>query len=321
MEQYQKLVKTILDEGSLCKGRNGNTLKIFGHTMTFYMADGFPIPTVKQTFWKTAIKEMYGFLHGYTNIEQFNRLNVKIWDKNANEEDWLKNPYRKGAGDLGPIYGEQWRNWNSIKKIPVDRLDLCAVAEQAEYKLIGTCADNGQGYFLYESKIDQVGEALNQIVYNPNSRRIIFHGWNPGVLDEVSLPACHLLYQFGVDTERKRISLNLYVRSNDVFLGTPFNIVEGAFLLHLFGRITGYTPYKFQYTIGDAHLYESHIEKAKSLLARDPYPLPTIRFSDRIPDATKRDTPVHGWVNLWVPDDVFLDDYKYHDAVEAEMVA
>lgn len=320
MQQYKSLISTILEEGSWCEGRNGRTLNIFGHTMTFYMKDGFPIPTVKQTYWKTAIKEMYGFTHGFTSAEQFRSIGVGIWDKNANEEpSWLGNPYRAGADDLGSVYGEQWRNWKAFKRINAKDKLAWMQAEKSGYELLDVSEDDVETYFLYSKNIDMMMEALKAIHETPTSRRILFHGWNPADMDAVALPPCHLLYQFGVDVPRKRLSLNLYIRSNDIGLGAPFNIVEAGFLLNLFAHLTGYEPYKLTYMIGDAHLYENQLIMANEMLCREPYPLPQLKISDRIPKFSETGVFDPSWLDKWTADDFQLVDYKHHPAISVEM--
>lgn len=320
MKQYKDLIKTILDEGSLVSGRNGATINIFGHTMTFYMQDGFPIPTLKQTYWKTALRELKGFTSAVDNAAGFRELGCGVWDTNANETpEWLENPYREGQGALGPVYGVQWRKWPGFKIIPIDNEPAITDAIAKGYRYVTRFRDSNVQSVVYFKKLDMLREALDAIHKSPTSRRIIFHAWNPAQLDEMALPPCHLLYQFGVDVARKRLSLNLYIRSNDIGLGAPFNIVESAFLLHLFARLTGYEPYKLSYMIGDAHIYDDQIDMCKEMLNREPMPLPTLVFSDRIPAYAETGIYEPNWLEKWSPDDVSLPDYLHHPAIAGKM--
>lgn len=325
MQQYQNLLKTILEEGSWNEGRNGKTLGIFGHSMTFYMKDGFPVPTVKQTYWKTAIKEMLGFLSGFDDAASFRGLGVGVWDQNANTTpEWLRNDFRKGLDDLGPIYGVQWRSWKDIQLLPGTEQVYNPVAiglRKAGYTRLGV---TGTGVGVYTKIHDQVKDCLTQLLENPTSRRILFHGWNVGDLDKMALPPCHLLYQFGADVDRNRLSLNVYIRSNDVGLGAPFNITASAFLLHLFARLTGFEAYKLTYMIGDAHLYENQVDMAKEMLSREPFKLPEIKLSNNIPNLREdKDKLLSGedWLTNWSIDDVELIGYQYHPAIKVDMIA
>lgn len=320
MKQYQQLLSEILTDGSLNESRNGNTVGIFGHCMTFKMEDGFPIPTVKQTYWKTALRELKGFTSAFTSAKDFRDLGCGVWDRNANlTPEWLVNPYRRGEDDIGPVYGKQWRHWPGYKTIEASNTSAQDAAKKAGYRFITQIIEDGKPLFLYFRQIDMMREALETIHKNPGSRRIIFHGWNPAELDEMSLPPCHLLYQFGVDQKNHRLSLNLYIRSNDIGLGAPFNIVEAAFLLHLFARLTGYTPYKLTYMIGDAHLYDNQLDMAKTMLEREPYPLPKLVFSDRIPSYAETNVFQPEWLDLWAPEDVSLENYQHWPAISVEM--
>lgn len=321
MQQYKDLIRTILDEGSVCEGRNGRTVNIFGHCMTFYMKDGFPIPTVKQTYWKTAFKEMQGFCNAFTSAEQFRALGVNVWNKNANEEpDWLSNVYREGEDALGPVYGDQWRAWPAMKVLPVGSPEHQQATKDGYTHVTGYMA-KGQTYVVLQKKIDLMMDALKAIHYSPTSRRIIFHAWNPAKLEEMALPPCHLLYQFGVDVPRKRLSLNVYLRSNDIGLGAPFNIVESALLLHLFAHLTGYEPYKLSCMIGDGHLYENQLDMAEEMLTREPYPLPQLKISSRIPKFSETGVFDPSWIDRWECADFELVDYLHHPAISAEMKA
>jgi thymidylate synthase len=258
MQQYQELIQTVLDTGSWQDNRTGiRTLSVPGAMMRFdLLNDGFPAVTTKKLAFKSVVGELCAFLRASRSAADFRALGCKVWDQNANEnKQWLDNPYRLGEDDLGPVYGVQWRQWPGFKLIPVDQPAQIADAQKNGFRLISQIEDEGVTKVLLHKAIDQLRECLDTIVNNPSSRRILFHGWNPAVLDSVALPACHLLYQFIPNPATRELSMCLYVRSNDLGLGTPFNLAEGAALMHLVGRLTGYTPRWFTYFIGDAHIF------------------------------------------------------------------
>ncbi|MNO48928.1 Thymidylate synthase 2 [compost metagenome] len=171
---------------------------------------------------------------------------------------------------------------------------------------------------LYKA-IDQIRQCVDTIINDPGSRRILFHGWNCAQLDEMALPPCHLLYQFHPNVETREISLTLYIRSNDLGLGTPFNLTEGAALLSLIGRLTGYTPRWFTYFIGDAHVYENHLDMLNEQLKREPLPAPTLKISDRVPEFAKTGVYQPEWLELIEPSDFSLEGYEHHAPMTAPM--
>jgi thymidylate synthase len=171
---------------------------------------------------------------------------------------------------------------------------------------------------LYKA-IDQVRQCVDTIINDPGSRRILFHGWNVAQLDEMALPPCHLLYQFHPNVETKEISLTLYIRSNDLGLGTPFNLTEGAALLSLIGRLTGYTPRWFTYFIGDAHVYENHLDMLNEQLKREPFAMPKLKISDRVPEFAKTGVYQPEWLELVEPSDFSLEGYEHHAPMTAPM--
>lgn len=329
MKQYLQLVQDIFDNGSWQDNRTGvRTLSLPGAMMKFDLQQGFPAVTTKKLAFKSAIGEMVGFLRASRNAAEFRDLGCKVWDQNANENSqWLANPYRLGQDDLGPVYGVQWRQWPAYKLIETGAPQAAAQLQDAlarGYQRIGAVSDTdgaGQstsGTLLYKS-IDQLRQCLDTIMQDPGSRRILFHGWNWAQLEEMALPPCHLLYQFLVNQSRKEISLCLYIRSNDVGLGTPFNLTEGAALLHLIGRLTGYTPRWFTYFIGDAHIYENHVEMLKEQLTRTPYDAPQLVLSDRIPDYAKTGQYEPQWLEQIEPSDFWLENYQHHAHITAPM--
>lgn len=238
MKQYLDLLQTVLSEGSHKEDRTGTgTTSIFGYQMRFHMDDGFPCLTTKKLHLKSIIYELLWFLRGDTNIAYLKEHGVSIWDEWADSN-----------GDLGHIYGYQWRSW----------------------------PDYNGGF------IDQISEAINTIKENPDSRRIIVSAWNVADLDKMNLPPCHAFFQFYV--ANGRLSLQLYQRSADIFLGVPFNIASYSLLLHMVAQVTGLKAGDFVHTLGDAHIYSNHIEQVKLQLTRDPRPLPHLKINPDVKD-------------------------------------
>ena len=322
MQQYQELIQTVLDTGSWQDNRTGiRTLSVPGAMMRFdLLNDGFPAVTTKRLAFKSVVGELCAFLRASRSAADFRALGCKVWDQNANEnKQWLDNPYRLGEDDLGPVYGVQWRQWPGFKLIELDQPAQIADAQKNGFRLISQFDDAGVPKVLLHKSIDQLRECLDTIVNNPGSRRILFHGWNPAVLDAVALPACHLLYQFIPNPTTRELSMCLYVRSNDLGLGTPFNLAEGAALMHLVGRLTGYTPRWFSYFIGDAHIYENHMDMVKEQLTRTPFAAPRLRISDRVPDFAETGKYEPEWLEKIEPSDFSLEGYQHHAPITAPM--
>lgn len=322
MKQYLDLVKTVIETGSWQENRTGTrTIRIPGAMMRFDLAkDGFPAVTTKKLAFKSVMGELVGFLRATRSAADFRALGCKVWDQNANENnEWLANPYREGPDDLGPVYGVQWRQWPAYKLINADKLAQIEDAQQRGFTLVSRINEDGTDKVLLYKAIDQIRECLDMIMTNPGSRRILFHGWNCADLDAVALPACHLLYQLIPDAATREISLCLYVRSNDLGLGTPFNLAEGAALLHLIGRLTGYQPRWFTYFIGDAHIYENHLGMLREQMQREPYPSPKFVIADRIPDFAQTGKYEPEWLEKIEPSDFSLVDYEHHPAITAPM--
>lgn len=326
MQQYLTLVQDILDNGSLQSNRTGiRTLSIPGAMMKFDLQEGFPAVTTKKLAFKSAMGELVGFLRGYHSAADFRELGCKVWDQNANENgQWLANPYRVQEDDLGAVYGVQWRQWPAYKLInpalPQGQAQI-ADALSRGYVQIGlvNSPEWGHSGILFYKAVDQLRQCLDTIIKDPGNRRILFHGWNWAQLDEMALPPCHLLYQFLVNQAKGELSLCLYIRSNDVALGAPFNIAEGAALLHLVARLTGYTPRWLSYFIGDAHIYENHVDMLKEQLTREPYPLPTLVLADRIPDYAGTGRYEPDWLEKVEPSDFSLEGYQHHPHISAPM--
>lgn len=238
MQQYLDLLSRILNEGVHKGDRTGTgTLSVFGNQMRFDLRDGFPLLTTKKLHLKSIIYELLWFLRGDTNIHYLQEHGVRIWNEWADEN-----------GELGPVYGHQWRSWPDYKG--------------------GT--------------IDQITNVLEQIKHNPNSRRMLVTAWNPAEVDEMALPPCHCLFQFYVADGR--LSLQLYQRSADTFLGVPFNIASYALLLQMMAQVTGLEAGEFIHTTGDTHLYSNHLEQAKLQLTRTPRPLPKVKINPDVKD-------------------------------------
>ena len=238
MQQYLSLLKRILDEGATKTDRTGTgTKSVFGHQMRFDLSEGFPLLTTKKLHLKSIIYELLWFLRGDTNVKYLQEHGVRIWNEWADEN-----------GDLGPVYGHQWRSWPDYKG--------------------GT--------------IDQIQNVLDLIKHHPDSRRMMVTAWNPAEVEEMALPPCHCLFQFYVADGR--LSLQLYQRSADTFLGVPFNIASYALLLQMMAQVTGLQPGEFIHTTGDTHPYLNHLEQAQLQLTRTPRKLPRMKINPDVKD-------------------------------------
>jgi thymidylate synthase len=241
MKQYLDLLDHVLKNGIEKNDRTGTgTISVFGYQMRFNLHDGFPLLTTKELHLKSIIHELLWFISGDTNIRYLNGNGVRIWNEWADKD-----------GNLGPVYGYQWRSWP---------------------------AADGR-------KIDQLTEAINTIKNSPDSRRIIVSAWNVGEIDKMALPPCHVMFQFYV--AGGKLSCQLYQRSCDIFIGIPFNIASYALLTLMVAQVTGLKPGDFIHTLGDAHIYLNHLEQVKLQLTREPYPLPTIVINPEINDILK----------------------------------
>ncbi|MEX8517800.1 MAG: thymidylate synthase [Leptothrix sp. (in: b-proteobacteria)] len=321
MKPYLDLVRSVLDQGSWQDNRTGvRTISLPGMAMRFDLQQGFPAVTTKKLAFKTAIGELVGFLRGSRNAAEFRALGCKVWDQNANENAaWLANPYRLGEDDLGPVYGVQWRAWPAYKLLAAGNTAQIEHALAQGWQVIAPLDDHGEAKVLLYKAVDQLRRCLDTIISNPADRRIIFHGWNWAQLDEMALPPCHLLYQFLPNVAKREISLALYIRSNDLGLGTPFNLTEGAALLHLVGRLTGFTPRWFSYFIGDAHIYENHLPMLQEQLQREPFAPPQLQLSDRIPAYAETGRYEPEWLERVEPGDFSLGGYQHHAPLTAPM--
>ncbi len=236
MNQYLDLMKRVYDNGVMKEDRTGTGIKsVFGHQMRFNLADGFPMVTTKKLHLKSIIHELLWFLKGSGNTNYLTENGVRIWNEWADEN-----------GDLGPVYGVQWRSWQGA---------------------------DGRTH-------DQIKDVIEQIKSNPNSRRLIVNAWNVGELDKMALPPCHMFFQFYV--ANGKLSCQLYQRSADIFLGVPFNIASYALLTHMIAQVCGLEPGEFVHTLGDAHIYSNHFEQCELQMTRAPYALPQIKINPEV---------------------------------------
>ena len=318
MKPYLELLARIRQEGSWQDNRTGiPTQSISGASLSFDLQQGFPAITTRRLAFKTFMGELCGFLRGADNAAGFRALNCAIWDANANQNQaWLANPYREGREDyLGRIYGVQWRRWRGHKLLPENTPEYDA-ALRSGWTVHGT-ADDGRK--LLCKSIDQLRECLDKIVYKPTDRRILFHAWNPAELDEMALPPCHLLYQFNVNVERRELSLCVYQRSVDAPLGLVGNLAEAAAMTELFARLTGYKARRLTWFGSDVHIYENQLEMVSEQLKREPYALPRLAVSERIPDYAVSPVYAPEWLDRVEPSDFTLEQYRHHPPLTAPM--
>jgi thymidylate synthase len=261
MQPYLDLVRRVLEEGETRPDRTGTgTRSLFGHQMRFDLGDGFPLLTNRKIHTRSVIHELLWFIKGETNIKYLKDNNVSIWDEWADSE-----------GNLGPVYGKQWRRW-----------------EGPDGKVI-----------------DQLKGVIDQIQRDPHSRRHIVSAWNVADIPQMALAPCHVMFQFYVSQSGK-LSCQLYQRSADLFLGVPFNIASYAILTHMIAQVCDLRPGDFIHTIGDAHLYENHLDQAKLLLERDPRPLPTLALNPNIRN-----------IDDFTFEDIAIENYDPHPAIKA----
>ncbi|WPL36569.1 thymidylate synthase [Malacoplasma iowae] len=286
MKQYLKLLKTVLKKGELIENRtNINTISYFGTQTRYDISKSFPLLTTKKVYFKAIVHELLWFIKGDTNIKYLVDNNVRIWNewpyekfknskeyKNETIEEFAKkiktnDDFAKKWGNLGPVYGKQWRNFDEV---------------------------------------DQLINAINDLKNNPRSRRIIVSSWNPKEINNMALPPCHCFYQFYVNGNK--LSCQLYQRSADLFLGVPFNIASYALLTYMVAQVTNLEPHEFIHTIGDAHIYENHIDQVKIQLKRRPKKLPTLKLNPNIKNILD-----------FKFDDIQLIDYQPHEKIEAKV--
>jgi len=273
MQQYLNLLKKVLTEGKDRTDRTQvGTRALFGLSETYDLRKGFPAVTTKKLAFKQVVAEMLWFLTGSSDNNKLNELGCHIWDANATAPYWK--PKAKFDGDLGRVYGVQWRSW---------------------LKPDGTT-------------LDQLKEVIERIKTNPTDRRLIVTAWNPGEIDQMALPPCHIFFQFFVDVDTNELSLQMYQRSNDLFLGVPFNIASYSLLLSMVAQVTNLKPKEFIHVMGDTHIYLNHLDQVKEQLSRKPYPLPKLWLNPDIKD-----------IDGFTMDDIKLIDYQSHPAIKAPM--
>ena len=278
MKAYLDLLRTVLDDGRERADRTGTgTRGVFGHQMRFDLRAGFPLLTTKKLHLRSIIHELLWFLSGDTDVEYLKKHKVTIWDEWATEEKTAR--FGREAGNLGPVYGHQWRNFGATRKPD------------------GTYANDG---------VDQMQKLLDELRRNPNSRRLIVTGWNPREADEVDLPPCHTLFQFYA--QEGELSCQLYQRSADIFLGVPFNIASYALLTLMIAHVCGLRPREFVHVLGDAHLYKNHLDQARLQISREPRALPTMQLNPDVRD-----------LFAFRYEDFRLEGYDPHPAIKAEV--
>ena len=278
MQQYLNLLNLVLEQGSQKSDRTGTgTASVFGHQMRFDLSQGFPIVTTKRVHFRSVAIELLWFLRGDTNVQYLQDNKVSIWNEWSTGEQTAR--FGRPAGELGPVYGHQWRNFGATK--------------------------NADGSYNNDG-FDQLEWLINEIKTNPNSRRLIVSGWNPDEANQVALPPCHTLFQFFV--QHGKLSCQLYQRSADIFLGVPFNIASYALLTHMMAQVCGLDVGDFVWTGGDCHLYSNHIEQAKLQLSRTPLPLPQLKLNPEINNLFDFSFA-----------DIELLNYQHHAAIKADV--
>ncbi|MBF7688883.1 thymidylate synthase [Acinetobacter rathckeae] len=276
MKAYHDLLQRILDQGGDKSDRTGTgTRSVFGHQMRFDLSKGFPLLTTKKVHFRSIAIELLWFLNGDTHVKYLKDNKVSIWDEWATAEQTAK--FNRPEGELGPVYGHQWRNFGATKNAD------------------GTYQNNG---------FDQIAWLIEEIKNNPDSRRLIVSGWNPNEATQVALPPCHTLFQFFVHDGK--LSCQLYQRSADVFLGVPFNIASYALLTHMVAQVCGLQVGDFVWTGGDTHLYSNHFEQAKLQLSRSPLPLCELKLNPDIKN-----------IFDFSFDDIEILNYQSHPAIKA----
>lgn len=273
MHQYNNLLKKVLDEGADRETRNGKTRALFGLQMRFNMADGFPAVTTKKLAFKAVKSELLWFIEGSNDDNRLKELNSSertIWTDNAEAPYWA--PKAKFPGDLGRVYGVQWRKWQG---------------------------PNGK-------VVDQIAEVIEKIKTDPTNRRLIVSAWNPGELDQMALPPCHMFFQFFV--ANGKLSLLMHQRSCDMFLGVPFNIASYSLLLAMVAQVTNLVPHEFVHSLGDAHIYHDHLDAVKEQLSREPLALCSLKLNPSVKN-----------INDFKMEDIELENYQSHPPIKARM--
>lgn len=287
MKQWLRLIEDVLDQGTWQENRTGiRTLMIPGAMAQYDLEKGFPAVTTKSLAFKAMRGELLGFLKGFSSAKDFRDLGCNIWDQNANEnKSWLDNPNRKGTDDLGRIYGVQWRDWNSSTG----------------------------------GNVDQITNCTRSLLQDPFSRRIILSAWRPDEMGQMSLPPCHVLYQFMVTQHDSKLHIAMYQRSCDLFLGVPFNVASTALLLSIMARMTGYGVGTVSHFMADLHIYENHIDQVKTVLSRIPKVPPRLHLGTPILGKTSTDEQIKdAWEHIEAAQ-IELIQYESHGPLKAPM--
>ena len=301
MKQYLELLKDILENGETKDDRTGTgTISVFGRHLRFDLRRGFPAVTTKKLAWKACVGELIWFIEGSRDERRLAELThgtrdgvATIWTPNALASYWK--PKAKFEGDLGRVYGVQWRHW------------LTPVSHKSEVFMDEFGSTYNRKGSIHHKEIDQLKNLIEGIKNDPNGRRHILTAWNPGELDQMALPPCHVLCQFYVN-KNKELSCHMYQRSVDVFLGLPFNIASYALLTHLIAQVCGLGVAELVISTGDTHIYTNHVEQVKEQLSREPLPLPILKINQAIKN-----------IDDFMPKDIELVEYKCYTAIKADM--
>jgi len=301
MKQYLELLKDILDNGETKDDRTGTgTISVFGRHLRFDLRGGFPAVTTKKLAWKACVGELLWFIEGSRDERRLAELThgtregvATIWTPNALASYWKHKA--KFEGDLGRVYGVQWRHW------------LTPVSHKSEVFMDEFGSTYNRKGSIHHKEIDQLKNLIEGIQKDPNGRRHILTAWNPGELDQMALPPCHVLCQFYVN-KNKELSCHMYQRSVDVFLGLPFNIASYALLTHLIAQVCGLGVAELVISTGDTHIYTNHVEQVKEQLSREPLALPTLKINRAIKN-----------IDDFIPEDIELVEYKCYTAIKADM--
>ena len=281
-QAYLDLLQYVLANGTEKGDRTGTgTLSHFGAQLRFDLAEGFPLLTTKKVHFKSIVYELLWFLSGSTHVDYLQQNNVRIWNEWATAEQTAR--FNRPAGDLGPVYGHQWRNYGATKN-----------------------TDESDNNVYNDDGVDQISQLIEQIKTNPNSRRLIVSGWNPSEASQVALPPCHTLFQFFVADNK--LSCQLYQRSADLFLGVPFNIASYALLTHMIAQVCDLEVGEFIWTGGDCHIYQNHREQVELQLTRDLYQLPTLSLNPKVKD-----------IFAFTFEDISVNGYESHPAIKAKV--
>lgn len=299
-EVYNQMLQYILDNGELIS--NGRTKEgyysVFGYQNRYNLREGFPAITGKKLGFRLVAGELLWFLNGETNVKSLHAQgNIRIWDEWATLEHTSK--WGRPEGELGPVYGHQWRNFGATPRAG-------SIMEEVDAEVLSELGLK-DAYF-HKDGVDQIARVIERIKTNPSCRRLIVTGWNPKECDQVSLPPCHTMFQFKVSHGGTRLNCHLYQRSGDAFLGLPFNIASYALLTHMVAQVTGLEVGEFIHSFGDLHIYENHLEQVKEQLSRKPFPMAKLWLNPEVKT-----------IDGFKPEDIKLIGYESHAAIKGEV--